>query len=219
MSEFFKKALGLFVEFDDKEDDRPASIPVQPATQPVAIKQQSYKGPLSQQDVDKFSKHFSDLFDRANLPGPDYYEFSKMMHLLESQIPDENVRIATVFASLSIQGITKEKLMDTAKQYCAIIENDKTEFEKAAAEKASTTVDGRRAKVDGLEKKIADNTEMIRKLNQEITDAQAQIATLKNEIVQEDSRIASSKGSFMSAYQAMYNKINSDIQKINTIIK
>ena len=221
MSEFIKKALGLFVEFDGN-DAPPAhgnstNIPAGMASQPV--KQVVYNGTLSQQDIDKFTKHFNDLFDRSNLPGPDYYEFSKMMHLLESQIPDENTRIATVFASLSIQGLTKEKILSTATQYSTIIENDKAQFEKAAAEKAAVDIEGRKAKVDALEKKIADNSEMIRKLTQEITETQSQIGTLKNEIVQEDTKISANKGSFLIAYQAMVNKINTDIQKINTIIK
>ena len=141
------------------------------------------------------------------------------MHLLESQIPDENTRIATVFASLSIQGLTKEKILSTAAQYSSIIENDKAQFEKAAAEKAAVDIEGRKAKVDALEKKIADNSDMIRKLTQEITESHSEIGTLKNEIVAEDTKISASKGSFIIAYQAMYNKINTDIQKINTIIK
>ena len=221
MSEFIKKALGMFVEFDDNStqpaqgntSNRPAGPTSQPAKQVV------YNGTLSQQDIDKFTKHFNDLFDRSNLAGPDYYEFSKMMHLLESQIPDENTRIATVFASLSIQGLTKEKILSTAAQYSSIIENDKAQFEKAAAEKAAVDIEGRKAKVDALEKKIADNSDMIRKLTQEITESQSEIGTLKNEIVAEDTKISASKGSFIIAYQAMYNKINTDIQKINTIIK
>ena len=60
---------------------------------------------------------------------------------------------------------------------------------------------------------------MIRKLTQEITEAQSQIGALKNEIVQEDTKISANNGSFIVAYQAMYNKINSDIQKITTILK
>ena len=224
MSGFFKKALGVFVEFDDtanstssNSSSNSSSAPSMP--QPSAPRPQAYNSPLSQQDIDKFSKHFNDLFDRSNLPGPDYYEFTKMMHLLEAQIPDENIRIATVFASLSIQGLTKDKIIETAKQYCNIIENDKAQFEKAAADKASQDVDSRKAKVAAMEQKIADNAEMIRKLTQEITETQSQIGTLKNEIVQEDTRISANKGSFTVAYQAMYNKINSDIQKINTLLK
>ncbi|MES2703413.1 MAG: hypothetical protein V4649_12280 [Bacteroidota bacterium] len=218
MSEFFKKALGLFVEFEDDTDA--AKVKMQgPPTLSNKTPQPANTGPLSQQDVDKFTRHFNDLFDRANLPGPDYYEFSRMMHLLEAQIPDENIRIATVFASLSIQGLTKDKIIETARQYCTMVEADRAQFERAASEKANIDIEGRKSKVAVMERKIAENSELIKKLTQEIVETQAQIGTLRNEIQQEDARIAANKSSFTVAYQAMYNKINSDIQKINTILK
>ncbi len=219
MSELFKKALGLFVEFDDAKTSEQSSNNPAPQPQSFTPSPPVYKGPLSQQDIDKFSKHFNDLFDKSNIQGPDYYEFSKMMHMLEASVPDENVRISAVYATLSIQGLTKDRIIDTAKQYCSVLENDKAMFEKAAADKSSADVEGRKNKVTSLEKKIADNSEMIRKLTQEITDAQTQIGTLKNEIVQEDAKISANKGSYGVAYQAMLNKITSDIQKINTVLK
>jgi len=93
------------------------------------------------------------------------------------------------------------------------------QFEKAAAEKASQEVDERRAKIAAMERTILDNTEMIKKLTQEITNTQAAIASHQKEIVLYDTKIAASKGSYISAYQAMNNKILSDIQKLTNIIK
>jgi len=226
MSGFIKKALGMFVEIDDNtpshdttENRATPTFTGPPRLTPTAQAAPVYNTSLSQQDIDKFTKHFDDLFDKSNFPGPDYYEFSKMMHLLEPQIPDESIRVATVFASLSIQGLTKDKILATAQQYLTIIDNDKAQFEKAASDKAAVDVEGRKNTVADLEKKINDNADMIRKLTQEITELQSQIGTLKNEIVQEDTKISANKGSFQVAYQAMYNKISGDIQKINTILK
>ena len=219
MSDFFKKALGVFVEFDEtpaQADDNKAQ---HSAEQPVKMQQAEYRGVMTPKDIEKFTKHFNDVFDKANLDGPDYYEFSKMMTLLEEPIPDEKTRIVSVFASLSLQGLTKTKVIETAKQYISILETDKIQFEKAAAEKVNQDVEDRKKKVDALEKKILDNTEMIKKLTQENTEAQAMIGTLKNEIVQLDTTIAANKGSYIVAFQAMYNKISGDIQQFNSLLK
>ena len=230
MSDFFKKALGVFVEFEDDDKSNNTSEARQapsgnekinniPPPLPLQKAPQAYTGALSPQDLEKFTKHFSDLFDKSNFNGPDYYEFSKMMAMLETPIPDENTRISAVFATLSIQGLTKDRILETAKQYCTILENDKAQFEAAATEKANAELAGRRNKIQELEKKISDNSQLIQKLTKEITDAQTNIGELKNEIVLQDSKINTSKAGFLMAYQAMHNRITSDIHKINTVLK
>ncbi len=224
MSDFFKKAIGLFVEYEETPQQpapgtttapgnpQPSQSVQQPASRPT------YSGPMSQQDIEKFTKHFAEVFDKANIEGLDYYEFSKMMDMLEATIPDENTRIVSVFATLKIQGLTKDRILETARHYVTVLETDKAQFEHAAAEKANSEIEDRKAKVAGLEKKISDNNEMIKKLTQEMADAQSMIGSYKNEIVQYDSKISANKGSYSVAYKAMYNKIISDIQKLTEII-
>ncbi|MBC7554961.1 MAG: hypothetical protein H7257_13405 [Taibaiella sp.] len=230
MSDFIKKALGMFVEFDETPDKNKGekNIPSSPSSSPgaphpipaqqSAPKSDIYTSPMTQQDIDKFTRHFADVFDKANLDGLDYCEFSKMMEKLEGRIPDESTRIVTVFATLNMQGLTKDRILETARHYITVLDTDKEQFEKAAGEKATQEVENRKSKIAGLEKKVADNSEMIRKLTQEIAEAQATIAACKNEIVQYDSKISSSKGSYTIAYRAMYNKIVTDIQKLTQLI-
>ncbi len=226
MSDFIKKALGMFVEFEEtpEQPEGGSNAMRNPATSvPSNIpqanpKQPAYNGPMTQQDIDKFTRHFEEVFDKANLEGLDYYEFSKTMHALESTLPDENMRIATVYATMKIQGLTKEKILETARHYVGVLEADKAMFEKAASDKANQEIEDRKAKAAGLEKKIAENGEMIKKLTQEIAEAQAAIGTIKNEIVQYDAKISANKGSYTIAYRAIYNKIISDIQKLSTLI-
>ena len=142
---FFKKALGVFVELDTQDASAPApssSRPSAPLSTPSSF------APLDAASAEKFEKHFSDLFDKANLPGPDYFEFWKTMETLEKLIPDESSRLAATFATLSVQGLTKAKLLDTAGAYMEVIARDRAAFEQAAAQKASAAVDGRTGRPD-----------------------------------------------------------------------
>ena len=109
MSSLFRKAISLFVILDEKpsesapvvEKNQAAGSAQQiPATKPAAAAPS-----ISQADLSKFEKHFEQLFEQTNLPGPDYFEFWKTMDTLEAHIPDETARIHAVFASLKIQGL------------------------------------------------------------------------------------------------------------------
>jgi uncharacterized coiled-coil protein SlyX len=210
---FFKKALGVFVELDTSADSAPSvssSRPSSPASSPIGFTQ------LDQASAEKFEKHFEQLFDKANLPGPDYFEFWKTMETLEKLIPDEGSRLAATYASLSVQGLTKAKLLDTAAAYMDVIAKDRAAFEQAAAAKAAAAVDGRKHTVVELEQRIAANSEQIRKLNAEITEMQGKISGLKKELVDEEMKLNTNRTGYQLACDAMTSKIKGDIEKIRT---
>jgi hypothetical protein len=224
MPGFLKKALGVFVEFDDKEKESSAtsSAPASSST-PAPASAGSYTPPaapvtLREEDIDKFEKHFDKLMQDANLPGPDYFEFDKMMDTLETAVPDEKARITAVYAALGVQGLTKEKLVDSAKAYVGIIQKDKDSFTAAADEKAKVELLGRKDMSAQLEKTIADHSATISKLTQEIKEYQAKIKVLKDEIERAEQRLVTAKQGYIVACDAMLAKINQDIQKIQTAI-
>jgi hypothetical protein len=232
MSSIFKKALGLFVEFEPEEPKA-----VNPNSSwgddglPIQVKQRakttSYvdnsnlpanasRYTLSQGDIDKFDKHFSDLFDKVNLPGPDYYEFWKMMETLEAAVPDEAVRMNAVFSTLKVQGLSKETLIGSAEKYLQVVDKDKLEFQNAVNTKVLGEIEGRKSTVDALEKKNQQNAEMIQKLTQEISDNNQKITTLKKEVIDEEAKINGNTNGYNIACDAMLAKLSSDIQKIKT---
>ncbi|MCK7557926.1 hypothetical protein MKQ70_24115 [Chitinophaga sedimenti] len=171
---------------------------------------------MSEAEFDKFGQHFSKLFEQSNLPGPDYFEFWKMMETLESHLPDEKARLSVVYATLSVQGLTKDKLLESAAQYKLIVEQDRNQFDKAVADKASEEIQGRQQQLADMEKQIADNTALIQQLTQEITAAQSKAAELKTEVTEHERKIAGNRQGYQVASEAMINKIITDIQKIQT---
>jgi hypothetical protein len=218
MSNFFKKAVGLFVEFEP-ENDKPAfnnddHLPLQSRSTVHNVSAPISSG-LSQADMDKFSKHFEDLFDKANLPGPDYYEFWKMMETLEAAVPDEKVRMAAVYATLKVQGLSKDTLLSSAAQYQKVLQTDKQEFQNAVNNKVLTEVQGRKNLIDDLEKTNNSNAERIRQLTEEITANQTKITALKKEIIDEENKINSNQSGYQVACDAMISMIASDVEKIN----
>lgn len=223
MAGFFKKALGVFVEFEDENKNTsntttntntniPSNNQIPTPKNEVVYSQQHHA------EAEKFEKYFDQLFDKANLPGPDYYEFFKTMETLEAHIHDEKARLSATFASLSIQGLTKEKLITTATQYKEIMENDKLNFEKALSGKLNSEIVGRNNELKGMESKIQAHSELIQKLTKEITEYQIQMGKLKNEIIEEENKLTANKSGYMLACSAVINKIVSDIQKIQSTL-
>lgn len=205
MSGFFKKAMGLFVELEEAPG---RSSPKNDA--PKVTPQRVFNA----EDLDKFEMHFEKLFDQANLPGPDYYEFMRTCETLESHIKDDNARLAATFASLAIQGLTKESLTQSAARYKEIVNDDRTKFEQIAKEKSEQDIGGKRQELKTLEDSIRKNSETIQKLTEEITKAQTTRSTLINSITQEEERLEKNKQGYLIACDAMIRKIEHDMTKI-----
>jgi len=225
MAGLFKKAIGLFVEFDENQSnqesnnttvDRAVNTISSNLTNSASV--ESPKSGISAVDTDKFAAYFEHLFEKSNLPGADYYEFVKIMETLETHIKDENARISATFASLSIQGLTKDILIETANKYKEIIQKDRADFNNAINQKSKDEVDQRQKQLDQFNATIAKNSEEIQRLTKEITDAQTQIGNLKVAITEEQVKLNKNREGYEFAYKAMLNKITTDVQKIQTIL-
>lgn len=221
---FFKKALSVFVEMDESPTPS-APTPTIPtpttSNQPPQINQQptvAANTPIPQADLGKFVKHFEQLFEKTNLPGPDYYEFWKMMDTLEAHIPDENARIQAVFATLGLQGMTKVTLLDTAAKYKEEVLRDKANFEAAVQQKSDAEIAGRRSNIQSLEAEAGQKNQQIAQLQKEIAAATAKIDQLQQEIAAEESKINTSKQGYLTACGAMISKIDQDMQRFQRVL-
>src|SRR6185437_6683325 len=142
MASFGKKILSAFMEVDgEKKDASQTNVNVEPKSSYVAPAPgsgsgggagsggPSASGPGSDSTAgdQRFSEYFDNLFREANIPGPDYYEFARMISAMQA-IPDERSRYAAAFAGLQVQGLEKEKLLSTAGEYLRVLAGDADRF-------------------------------------------------------------------------------------------
>jgi len=217
MSDFFKKAAGLIFNVQDDEEKTPpanAESKKEPAVHAVSdeIPSQPVKAaPVADHAVfEKFKTYFKDLYEKANLPGPDFYEFNNMTEAMGSVIPDD-VKYPSVYAGFG-GTLTKEKLLTSAGQYVEIIQKDTAEFEQSWQTAVKNKVEDRRGQ-------IAHKAEEIQKM-------QEQIARLNNEIIElnrlaqdEESRLASEKTAYHQQAALLQEKIKNGVDKINRFIR
>jgi len=187
----------------------PSIVPVTPAGTPATT--------LSNDDMVKFMQHFDELFDQANLPGPDYYEFAKMCQAM-SALPDDTKFIAA-FSGLQVQGLTKAKLLESAQHYIAIIDEDAAKFNTAIDQKILADVKQKRANIENKKKALTDKVQLIAQLQAELDSDNKEIVTLTSD-ADEQERKATEKGAiYKQACQTRKDQISGDLTKINTHIK
>jgi predicted phage tail protein len=193
-----KKILSAFVEVSESTKP-PNATEVVSATMPVAHYQPGV-------DTGKFKQYFNKLFDEANIQGPDYYEFSKMIEAM-TVIPDEKARYLAAFAGLNVQGLDKARLLSTATQYFQVLETDASNF--------NNTIDATlHEKVLSKKQEIEEKSKRIQQLSREMADLQNKIAVLQNEIKENEEKIENNSSGYQRESANMKNKIQSDIEKI-----
>jgi len=158
----------------------------------------------------RMMEYFDKLFSEANIPGPDYFEFSKMVAALKA-VPDEFSRFCAAYAGLQVQGLTKEKLVSTAEEYLRVLDTD--------AQKFQATVDAAlQEKVHGKKAEAEEKSERIRNLSREISDLQGQITSLQAEIRESEQKINGRSVEYSSESNARQRQIAADIEKIKQYI-
>jgi hypothetical protein len=156
-------------------------------------------------------EYFDKLFSDANIPGPDYFEFSKMVAALKA-IPDEFTRFTAAFAGLQVQGLTKEKLLSTAEEYLKVLDTDAAHFHSTVEAALQEKVQNKKT---GAEEKAA----RIQALSKEINDLQSQIAILQAEIRDSEEKITGRSGDYTAESTARRQQIADDIDKIKQYIR
>jgi uncharacterized protein YoxC len=202
MASIGKRILSVFVETPGEEK----SPPVRPPEQTHDHHNTGNAYTPTVENSAKFREYFDKLFRDANIPGPDYFEFSKMIAAMIS-ITDEKARYSAAFAGLSVQGLDKTKLLSTAADYLRVLQTDAANFD--------STVDAAlQEKVHAKQKEIGEKTSRIEQLSAEINELHRQIARLNDEIKENEEKIENNSGGYKAESEKMKTRIMDDIEKI-----
>ena len=158
----------------------------------------------------RFLEHFDKLFADAALPGPDYYEFSKMIAVMQA-LPDEKTRYCTAFAGLQVQGLDKQKLLTSIQQYLQLLDDDTTAFQHTVSTTFEEKVGSKR---EAVEK--AKNT--MHQLSQQIIYLQGQVDNWTAEITENEAKIQQSNSGYNGAMENCKKRLLLDTEKINQYI-
>jgi hypothetical protein len=214
MSSIGKKLLSTFIEVREEKTgaastaaSAAASAAASGVRDTAAV---SGKETTPGQPDQRFLDYFDKLFSEANIPGPDYYEFARMIAAMQA-IADERSRYTAAFAGLQAQGLDKEKLISTAGEYLRVLTADADRFGKTVESALQEKVHSRSAEAEEKGRRI-------QALSQEMLELQAQITAMQREVREAKDKLDANSNAYAVESERRKQQIQTDIGKIDNYI-
>jgi len=160
-----------------------------------------------------------EIFDKANMPGPDLHEFIASLKKFDGKPLDEKTKFEMVFDAQSSVGLTKERLLESGKVYIATFNDVKSEFEKEYKAEYENTVTNLNAQADGIITENANFQKEIENINKKIQDNLIKSQQLRAEATTNANNLAQNKLSFENTYTSFINGVQKYIDGVKEHIK
>lgn len=207
-----KKIKSIFIVDDEPSASSAAPAPQShtPAPIPVAPADKS-KGAVSE----KFMEVLTQAVNDSNQPGFDYLEFRQALHNLAKMPMDEPTRIQSAYAMAQTLGVTAPKLIESARFYLGILNNERQKFDDAHAQQRARLIGNREEEARRLHAESEHKQAEIERLTREIAANKARIEQLEREIGEVASKIESTKADFDATFAVVSGQIEQDIEKLS----
>jgi hypothetical protein len=225
----FNKIKGLFIVPDEESEqtEKKQEVKKEVQNKPIVEKtaeiskntvqqnsnEPAPKGEFNDQIFNSLTKAISD----ANLPGEDYLEFVSALQAMQKIELAESVKMQTVLATLSIKGLTVQKIVESADYYMKVLENEKDKFKQAMAQQTQGKVDEKHKQIKMLEETNLKKAEQIKALTDEINFNTGEIEKIKKDIQDADIKIKTTENNFYATFDYVANQITNNVEKIKNL--
>ena len=220
-----KKILSFFIKDADEtapeaQTPKPAAVssapePSKPA--PATVTNAAGTGQIDK----KFTEHFVNLLEKANLPGPDYFEYKQALQSMEGLGLGEEKQFQAAWASFKAMGGAKDTtvLKSSADQYLTILVKDRESFLKDVEKAIKERVGALQDEHQKLEQTNAAYAQQIIDLQKKIDDNKNRLGQISGEVSEQTAKINTNKDSFEVTYVSFVDQIQSDLAKINQYLQ
>ncbi len=170
-------------------------------------------GEFNEQIFDSLTKALAN----ANLPGEDYLEYIQALKAMKDIPMDENLKIQTIFATLSVKGLTVPKVLESADYYVSVLDNEKRKFYTALDEQGKGNINSKKKQISDIEKINTEKAQQIAALTEEIKANQALAAKLNNEIAESEGKLKTTENNFLVTFDKVVAQIRGNVTKIKTV--
>lgn len=223
---FLKNILGVFVELEDYKEVKKDSVSSQKDNAATIVKSSVEKpsntinlntepiktSTTNSYSFEEYQQHFEELIQEANqkypvFQGTDFKEFMDSKTDVEA-ITDEAAKYRTAFNVLKRTGLTKEKLVTTAREYINVIDKDLEAFESAYNQQY-------RMEVEQKEQQLKHKTEELQMLSNKIAALNNELKQISQEVIKSKNQLTTNKSAFVLAGENKKKEIQDELQKIN----
>lgn len=199
------KLKGLFIQ-EPELPVTPGVVPTAPKPEVVNVK------PLTEDS--KIADALTLALKERALPEYDFMKFMDSQRALSVAIPDESTRYKATFATVKGTGITKSKLLETAKYYVSILDSEKATFMSGVEGQFKDKVGSNQKRIADIETLIGAKGAEIKKLREELATASNNRDTLVVQVTDWQTKIEAAKFSFEQVYARLRTQIENDVGKI-----
>ena len=221
---FGRKLLSFFIKEESPATNQsapaPAARPVSATVSPSPAAAQPVMTPGS---VDtKFLDHLAAVLNKANLPGPDYFEFRDILRSLANLGLSEDKQYQAAWASFkAMSGGAGDVglLTATANQYLTAINADRDGFIKTADAALSDKVGGLQNEQTQLQRDNEALAKQIAELQQRLSTNVERLAKIGGELDEQSQKITQNKANYDATFTTVTEQIKTDIAKISSYLK
>jgi len=227
------KLLGFFIKEGPTDSNVPAAQPtanrmgqpVAPVAAPASTQSGTASGPVTGSPVGavdtKFVDHFAGVLGKANLQGPDYFEFREILRNLSNLGLPEEKQFQAAWASFKAMAATGDPstLATAANQYLAALNADRDSFLKSVEAAMQDRVGGLQAEQAKLQTDNEAIAKQIADLQQRAGANSERLSKISGEVIEQSSKINQNKANFEATYATFTEQIKADVSKIATYLK
>ena len=219
----------------DSDNVAPTFFPVTNVSNNSTSSDPAFVTPLQQTRNDQtqidpsFIKFFEDELVKANLPGPDYFEFRQLLNKTQQKmaskgLASDEVVLQTVLMSFEAQDITRPKLIEAARKYKDIIKAKNDEFIRGAEAEKTNQLQKRQSVLQTHDANIQNMMQQLQQLEQQkqqLTDAlnkeKTQSEVDKSMGKEGIAKIERAEQLIALAHNYIQGTIDADIQRLNSV--
>lgn len=169
---------------------------------------------LSNEETEQFVEYLDEVYKKGNFPGPDFQEYVDALELIASAPMDERTKYTTIFATFKVQGITKERLIDTGTKYIKMIKDQESAFKSDVDKILTTEIPQKKNQIEILKKESTEIDNQMRQLNERKLKNNEAMQKITHDVDIEIAKLNSKKAGFEQVAQRFVAVIQDRINKI-----
>ncbi len=150
--------------------------------------------------------------------GFEYLSFKAALSRLVASGITQDVAVRTAFITASTVGLSKEKLLETARHYRTILEGEEDRFQAALRQQLDTRIAAKRRQLDERNAELAAWRAEMAKLEEKIGKAEAEVAETAAHIEQEMDKIRQTREQFLHTLESVCRQIEADLSRFGEIL-
>lgn len=148
----------------------------------------------------------------------DYLKFKQSVTTMQDMDMDETTSYKSAFATAATMGMTKTKLIKTAKHYKFVLSKEREQFAEALSSQMDSRVAKKKENAQALQAKIKDYERKIAQMKKEMQVFLDKTENVDAEIQVAKEKIEATKQNFVDTYDNFVSIIDEDINLINSYL-